>query len=83
MRLHFTGVNTNKLHDELIAAGVVPQLVESKDNDTWITVEDTQVEHANAIVAVHDPTPKPQSPTAEERLQAAEMMIIALMNGGF
>lgn len=55
MKLRFTGVNTNKLHDELIAAGIVPQLVESLDADTWITVDDSQEAAVNAVVAVHDP----------------------------
>lgn len=78
-KLHFTGVNTNKLHDELIAAGIVPQLVESLDNDTWITIDDSQVDVVNNIVAAHDPTPKPKLLTEAEiiadleaRLQTAE-----------
>jgi hypothetical protein len=57
MRLHFTGVNPNKLHDELIASGVIPQLVESLEADTWITVEDSQVDAVNAVVEAHDPGP--------------------------
>lgn len=57
MKLHFTGVNTNKLHDELIAAGIVPQLVESMDADTWITVDVSQVDAVNAVVAAHNPGP--------------------------
>jgi hypothetical protein len=79
MKLHFVGVNTNKLHDELIAAGIVPQLVESLDADTWITVEDSQEATVNAVVAVHDPTPLPPQLTEKEiiadlqaRLQQAE-----------
>lgn len=79
MRLEFTGVNTNKLHDELISAGVIPQSVESKNGKTWITIEESQVDAANAIVAIHDPTPLPQPPTAEERLESAEAAILALM----
>lgn len=79
MILHFTGVNTNKLHDELIAAGIIPQLVESKDGDTWITIDDSQEAAVNAAVAAHNPTPLPQPPTDKEiiadlqaRLQQAE-----------
>lgn len=68
MRLHFTGVNTNKLHDELIAAGIVPQLVESLDNDTWITVDDSQEAAVNAVVVVHEPIPLSQPPTQEEQI---------------
>lgn len=56
MRLYLTGVNANKLHNELIAAGVVPQLVESKNTDTWITVEDSQEVAVNTVVAAHDPS---------------------------
>ena len=55
MKLHFTGVNTNKLHDELVAAGIVPKLVESLDADTWITVDDSQEAAVNTVVAVHNP----------------------------
>jgi hypothetical protein len=72
MKLEYTGVNTNKLHDELIAAGIVPQLVESDGDTTWITVDDDQVATVDAVVAAHDPTPRPQAPTIEERLAALE-----------
>jgi len=71
MKLHFTGVNTNKLHDELITAGIVPQLVESLDADTWITVEDSQEAAVNAVAAVHDPTPLPEPLDPDEELAAA------------
>lgn len=76
MKLHFTGVNTNKLHDELVAAGVIPQLVESLDADTWITVDDSQEDAVNAVVAVHNPTPKPAKPTDIEMLQSAVDFIL-------
>ena len=79
MRLHFTGVNTNKLHDELIAAGVTTQLVESLDSDTWITVDDAQVDAVKAVVAAHDPTPATLPPTAEERLESLEMAMLAMI----
>lgn len=60
MRLEYAGVNTNKLHDELIAAGIVPLLVESKDGTTWATFEDGADDAAiAAVVAAHDPTPAP------------------------
>jgi len=71
MKLHFTGVNTNKLHDELIAAGIVPQLVESLDADTWITIEDSQETAVNAVVVAHDPAPAPEPPDPDEELAAA------------
>jgi hypothetical protein len=70
-RLHFTGVSTNKLHDELITAGIIPQLVESLGADTWITVDDSQVEAVNDVVVAHDPTPKPSPPDPDEELAAA------------
>jgi hypothetical protein len=57
MKLEFVGINTNKLHDELISAGIIPSLVENLDNKTWITVDDNQVAATNAVVAIHDPTP--------------------------
>jgi hypothetical protein len=65
MKLHFTNVNTNKLHDELIAAGVAPQLVESKDGDTWITVDDSQEAAVNAVVAAHNPSILPDVQAAK------------------
>lgn len=80
VRLHFQNINTNKLHDELIAAGIMPQLVESLDGDTWITVDASQVDAVNAVIAVHDPTPRPQPPTPEERLEALEMAMLAMMD---
>lgn len=67
MKLTYTGVNTNKLHDELIAAGIVPLLVQSRDGTTWIMFDDGADEAAiAAVVAAHDPTPVPEvDPDAE------------------
>lgn len=69
VRLEILNVNTNKLHDELILAGVIPQTVEHKDNITWITVEENQVDAVNAVVAVHEPTPLPPVSTETEMLR--------------
>jgi hypothetical protein len=69
MREHYTGVNTNKLHDELIKAGVIPILVESKDNDTWITFADgTDMTVVQTVITAHDPTPLPPQPTEADYL---------------
>lgn len=78
MKLHYQNVNTNKLHDELIAAGIVPTLVESKGDDTWITT-DADKALVDAIVAAHDPTPVVQPPTNTERIAALEAALLELM----
>jgi hypothetical protein len=69
IKLQFENVNTNKLHDELITAGINPNLVESKDNLTWITVEESEVTTVNNIVAIHDNTPIPTPKTELEILK--------------
>ena len=79
MRLELIGVNTTKLHEELIAAGIQPQMVESLENTTWITVEDAQVDALNAVVASHNPTPIPAPPSLEQRIQAAEAALLTMM----
>jgi hypothetical protein len=68
IKLHFVGVNTNKLHDELIIAGIVPKLVESINNDTWITVQDSQEATVNTVVAAHNPASLPPQPTEADYL---------------
>lgn len=80
IKLEFQGVNTNKLHDELITSGIMPQLVESKDGITQITVDDSKVDAVNAIVAVHDSTPVPVQPPLELR-NRADIDYIAIMTG--
>lgn len=49
-----------RLHDEILAAGIVPTRVEGAGNEIRITVEDA-VSDASvaAVVAAHDPTPDP------------------------
>ena len=63
MKLHYQNVNTNKLHDELIAAGIRPWPVESKGNDVYIGMPDDTpkevLEQIAASVAAHNPTPVP------------------------
>jgi hypothetical protein len=88
IRLNFKNVNTNKLHDELMIAGIRPIKVEStglKEQeitaippDTWITIEDNQENAVNAIVVIHDPTILPISITAEERISALETLVLEL-----
>lgn len=56
MKIELQNVNTCKLHDELIKVGIIPQLVESLDNITWVTVEDGEYDAVMAVVAVHNPT---------------------------
>lgn len=69
MRKHYIGVNTNKLHDELITTGITPLLVESKDSDTWITfAEGTDMIAVQTIIDAHDPTPLPPQPTEVDYL---------------
>jgi hypothetical protein len=56
MKIELQNVNTNKLHDELIKASIIPELIESLDNTTWVTVDDSQYDAVMAVVAVHNPT---------------------------
>ena len=64
MKIECMNVNTNKLHDELIKAELVPLLVESKEDKTWITFADgTDMTAVQTIIDGHDPTPLPPQPT--------------------
>lgn len=67
-RLHFIRANRlSQLHDELIAGGITPLCVEGKDNDIWLTVEDTVSNAAvQALVDAHVPAPVIQQPTIRE-----------------
>lgn len=70
MRTEYAGVNGNKLHDELIAAGITPVLVESLDETTWITyTEDTDMDAVQCVLAAHDPSPAPIERTDIEKLK--------------
>lgn len=83
MKKEYIGVNTFKLHDELINAGIVPLLVESKDDKAWITfADDVDMTAVQAVIDVHNPTPLPKEPTSEERLQSLEDAMLFLTLGG-
>ena len=88
-------VNPNKLHDELLNANIdvltlshdiTPEMREQGQyiaENTWITfAEGTDMDLVQQIIDAHDPTPLPQPPTAEERLESAEQAIIMLMMEG-
>lgn len=69
MRVEYIDVNTNKLHDELIKAGISLLLVQSRDNTTWITFEENiDMTKVQAIIDAHDPTPLPPKPTEVDYL---------------
>ena len=83
MRIELLNVNTNKLHDELIKAGIVPSLVESLNNITWVTVEDSQQLVVMAVVATHNPIPLPISKTELETIKDTQSQIVlSLVVGG-
>ena len=83
MKLHYKGANTNKLHDELIAAGIRPWPVESKGVDVYLGMPDNTpkevLDQIAAIVAAHDPAPPVQPPTDTERIAALEAALLELM----
>jgi hypothetical protein len=79
MKIELQNVNTNKLHDELIKARIVPSLVESLDTTTWITVEDSEESAVMEVVSKHNPSPLPQEPSELDRLSAIEDAITMLM----
>jgi len=83
MKIELQNVNTNRLHDELIKAGIVPSLVESLDNTTWITVEDIQESVLMAVVAVHNPSPLPSpKPELETIRDTQSQIVLSLVMGG-
>lgn len=79
MKIELQNVNTDKLHDELIAAGIVPSLVESLNKITWVTVEDNEQAKVMEVVSRHNPAILPKEPTELERLSAIEDAITMLM----
>jgi hypothetical protein len=36
IKFEYTNLNTNKFHDELVAAGIIPDSVQSKDDKTFV-----------------------------------------------
>lgn len=81
MKVEYLNVNTNKLHDELIKAGIKPLLVESLNEKTWITFAGTtDMAAVQAVIDAHDPTPLPPKPTLEQR-NRADIDYIGMMTG--
>lgn len=86
----YRNVNSNKLHDELMRAGITPILVQHDRPEgeyiapnTWIDFPDgTDMSVVQAIIDAHDPTPIPPTPTAEERLEALELAMLDMVLGG-
>ena len=71
MVIKYQNINTNKFHDELIASGINPLLVQSRDNETWVTYpEKTDIKAVDAIVAAHNPSLTEPEPTETELMQA-------------
>lgn len=89
MKILYTNINPNKLHDELIKTGITPILVmhdakkgECISENAWITFADnTDMTAAQAVVNAHDPTPLPPVPTLEQR-NRADIDYIGMMSGG-
>lgn len=83
-------VNPNKLHDELINAGLPPILVTNDRKEgqivaenTWIIFEDgTDMNLVQQIIDAHDATPLPPKPSEKERLEALEQAMIEMIMGG-
>lgn len=68
-------VNRNKLHQELVDAGIHPKYVSSLDDTDshlggeFIFDKDYDVEKVQSIIEKHDPTPIELDPTREEILE--------------
>lgn len=54
IKLELNNINTCKLHDELIAKNIIPILVESFKDTTWITIEEEQRELVMEVVKIHN-----------------------------
>jgi hypothetical protein len=67
LKVNYKNINTNKLHDELIAAGVPPVYVTSSGQETWVEFSDSvDMSIVNTVLLSHDPTPLPIKPTTDE-----------------
>jgi len=77
-------VNVNKLHDELIKAGIKPfPVFELENGDGDFTFpEGTDMELVQEVIDAHDPTPLPQPPSEKERLEALEQAMLEMILGG-
>lgn len=87
MRIEYLNVNTNKLHDELINAEIVPLLVESKDDKTWITfADDTDMTAVQSVIEAHNPEPLPMPLTdngiLQQKVAQLEQIIDTMLTGG-
>jgi hypothetical protein len=60
-RLNYTKKHLlGKLHDELLLAGITPELVEGLGSDIWITVPDSQTKApVDSVVNAHTDAPPP------------------------
>lgn len=90
IKITVNNVNPNKLHDELINANLIPLLVthdrvegEIIAQNTWIEFnDDVDMIAVQIIIDSHDPVPKPQAPTEDERLNLLEQAMNDLLLGG-
>ena len=90
MKITVKNANPNKLHDDLIASGIKPLIVshDKKEGEivaqnTWVELaSDTDMTAAQAIIDAHDPTPSPQEPSTQERIEALEAALLEVVLGG-
>lgn len=92
MQLHYNRPNDlARLFGELLAAGLLPATINEcwpmsgLGDDIWINAPDDADEAAiAAVVAAHDPTPRPQTdpPTIEDQIAAMQAAILDLALGG-
>ena len=82
----------DKLHNELHAAGIRPELVESDGHTVWLTFPSKPDTAAiEAVLAAHDPTPPPPAASLTSKLanelekaatfEEAKPALIALLKG--
>lgn len=70
-RLHYTKPHhLSKLHDELLAVGIVPERVEGEGDDIWITTDAAAAAVAGVIEA-HDQAPIPSPALSAKLLEDA------------
>lgn len=75
-------INVPKLTDELKAAGISDVTGCNSNGVVWGVdgmVEIQTREDVAAVIAAHDSTEPNNTPTIEERLEAAELLIAALL----
>lgn len=75
LKIELKDVNSNKLHDELVVNGIIPSLVESLDNKTWIIIEDNEYDALMVVVTIHNPISLPKAKTKIEILQENQNLI--------